>query len=82
MAWYDPISAIIALVSKKPTATQWYAALQAIANLDLSHLARADVTTNNADTTAHGLLPKLTGTTTHWLRADGSYTPVAITEAW
>lgn len=36
--------------------------------------APTDVTTLNASTTAHGLLPKLTGSTSNYLRADGTWT--------
>jgi hypothetical protein len=39
--------------------------------------ATTDVTTLNASTTAHGLLPKLAGGTTTFFRADGSYAAVA-----
>jgi hypothetical protein len=39
--------------------------------------ATTDVTTLNATTSAHGLLPKLGGGTTNFFRADGAYAAVA-----
>lgn len=38
-----------------------------------SDLSLSDVTTNNASLTAHGFLPKLTGATGNFLRADGTW---------
>jgi hypothetical protein len=38
-------------------------------------LSLTDVTTNNASTTKHGFLPKLTSFTTDFLRGDGSWGP-------
>lgn len=35
--------------------------------------APTDITTLNATSSAHGLLPKLSGTTTTWLRGDGTF---------
>jgi len=76
MAWYDPISVIINLATKKPTSSQWYAAFQAlidkIQGLTLESLQRSDTTTNNADTTMHGMMPKCDGIVTHFYRSDGT----------
>ena len=72
MTWYDPILAIINLASKKPTANQWYAALQAIANQRLEDHFVDDTTINNATTAKHGLMPKLDGFSTHFYRSDGA----------
>jgi hypothetical protein len=76
MAWYDPISVIINLATKKPTSSQWYAAFQAIIDkiegLTLESLSRSDTTTNNADLFAHGMMPKGDGNVTHFYRSDGT----------
>jgi len=68
MAWYDPITTIINLISKKPTPPQWYAALQAyIDKIELMCLDLVEVST-----THRGLVPKLDGNATHFLRSDGT----------
>lgn len=41
-----------------------------------STLTFTDITTNNATTTKHGFLPKLTGDTSKYLRADGTWADV------
>jgi len=65
--WYDPISTIISLTSKKPTDTQWYAALQALIDkIESMCLDLVDVST-----THRGLCPQLDGNATHFLRSDG-----------
>ena len=52
----------------------------AVTEADLSFSA---VTTADVSTTAHGLCPKLTGSTSAYLRADGSYaTPAAIASGY
>ena len=65
MAWTDIISAI------KPTVAQWTAFFNHIKDLALEDLALSDSTTNNATTLKHGLMPKLDGQTTHFMRSDG-----------
>jgi hypothetical protein len=84
MAWYDAWWTLMtAAPGNKPALTSWVPTFfGALKNLALEHLARSDITTNNADTSYHGLMPKLTGVITHWMRADGSWAPVVITEAW
>jgi hypothetical protein len=44
--------------------------------------APTDVTTLNADTSKHGLLPKLGGGTTNFLRADGTWASPGSGSAW
>lgn len=50
--------------------------LSAVTELNLS---LNDTTINNANTSEHGFLPKLTGVPNHYLRADGSWGAVSAT---
>lgn len=45
-------------------------------------LSLSDVTTNNATTSKHGFLPKLSGDTSHFLRGDGQWAGVNINNVW
>jgi hypothetical protein len=53
--------------------------IQALFKLDEMALP-GDNTSLNATTSAHGLLPKLNGQTTNFLRGDGSWASVSLTE--
>lgn len=67
MAWYDPITTIINLATKKPSSTQWYAALQAyIDKIEALAVYVVPVSTSNP-----GYCPQLDGNATHFLRSDG-----------
>ncbi len=48
--------------------------LNTFLNIPEASLSFTDIVTNNATTLAHGLLPKLSGNTAHFLRGDGTFT--------
>ena len=69
-----------ATVTNGVVTTGSYADPAWITSLAETKLTLTDVTTNNASTVRHGLLPKLGGGTTNFLRADGTWaTPVGTT---
>jgi hypothetical protein len=52
-----------------------------VGSITEQHINLVDVATDNADTSKHGFLPKLSGTTTTFLRGDGTWVaPTAATD--
>lgn len=68
-----PLSTVqLSALNLKQNVSSLSASVASVVRLD-SLLSPTDVTTLNATTSAHGLLPKLGGGTTNFLRADGSW---------
>lgn len=64
--------------------TNLQTSLDGKANVSHTHteaqLTLSDVTTNNATTTRHGFLPKLSGNNTDVLKGDGTFGPITATD--
>ena len=78
MAWYDSITSFIGAVPVAPSVTQWSNMLACIR--DEIERIRAYVVV--ATTSLEGLCPKLSGVATQFLRGDGVWAAVSITDTF